>query len=142
MVGVVLTGHGEFASGLASAVNMIAGDYPCFRVVTFEESDAATYPDRLLDTMRELRSQTDGLLVLCDLLGGTPFNLSMMATQEVSDVEVVAGANLPMLVEVLNANAAKEPPALAELLECALSAGRAGVVHKTLHLNDGDEEFF
>ena len=43
MVGFILTGHGQFAPGLASAIAMVAGDQPAFTVVPFEGDQAASY---------------------------------------------------------------------------------------------------
>ena len=48
-----------------------------------------------------MREECEGVLVFCDLLGGTPFNQSMLISQDVDNVEVVAGTNLPMLIELV-----------------------------------------
>ena len=47
MVGFILTGHGQFAPGLASAIAMVAGDQPAFTVVPFEGDQAASYGEDL-----------------------------------------------------------------------------------------------
>lgn len=140
MVGIILSGHGSFAPGLASALSMIAGSYPLFETVAFEETEAASLAERLVGKIARMREDADGVLVLCDLVGGTPFNIAMMATQQVSDVEVVAGANLPMLIQTLGARATDEGMALAELTELAVAAGQGGVAHRVLRLRDHDGE--
>ena len=71
MVGCVLTGHGTFANGLADALKMIAGEQEAFVPVPFIEAGAATYPETLAATISDLLDTTDGVLVFCDLLGGT-----------------------------------------------------------------------
>ncbi len=101
MVGCVLTGHGTFANGLADALKMIAGEQEAFVPVPFIEAGAATYPETLAATISDLLDTTDGVLVFCDLLGGTPFNQAMIIAQSYSNVEVVTGTNLPMLLETL-----------------------------------------
>ncbi len=45
-----------------------------------------------------MREECDGVLVFTDLLGGTPFNQSMMIAQDVDNVEVLTGTNLPWLL--------------------------------------------
>ena len=101
MVGFILTGHGQFAPGLASAIAMVAGDQPAFTVVPFEGDQAASYGGDLRAAITAMREECDGVLVFTDLLGGTPFNQSMMIAQDVDNVEVLTGTNLPMVIELL-----------------------------------------
>ena len=131
MIGCILTGHGTFANGLADALSMIAGDQDYFIPVPFIEAGAASYPETLASTISDLLDQTDGVLIFCDLLGGTPFNQAMMLSQNYN-VEVVTGTNLPMLLETLSLRLASTT--LTDLLQTALESGIAGVSHKTLEL--------
>jgi PTS system N-acetylgalactosamine-specific IIA component len=101
MVGFVLTGHGDFSVGLASSVKMIAGPQEEFDVVPFHEDEAGEFPQKLADAIAASAERNDGVIVFCDLMGGTPFNQAMMKMQTAPGVEVVAGTNLPMLLEVL-----------------------------------------
>ncbi len=132
MIGCILTGHGTFANGLADALSMIAGDQDYFIPVPFIEAGAASYPETLASTISDLLDQTDGVLIFCDLLGGTPFNQAMMLSQNYNNVEVVTGTNLPMLLETLSLRLASTT--LTDLLQTALESGVAGVSHKTLEL--------
>lgn len=132
MVSVVLTGHGDFAVGLASALEMIAGPQDDFHVVAFHEGEEAALPQKLQELISQGAAQ-DGCLVLCDLLGGTPFNQSMIAATPFSNVEVVTGANLPMLLEVTSSRMPQTT--VEELVTCATEAGGAGVVHPVLDNN-------
>ena len=132
MIGCILTGHGTFANGLADALSMIAGDQDYFIPVPFIEAGAASYPETLASTISDLLDQTDGVLIFCDLLGGTPFNQAMMLSQNYNNVEVVTGTNLPMLLETLSLRLASTT--LTNLLQTALESGIAGVSHKTLEL--------
>ena len=132
MIGCILTGHGTFANGLADALSMIAGDQDYFIPVPFIEAGAASYPETLASTISDLLDQTDGVLIFCDLLGGTPFNQAMMLSQNYNNVEVVTGTNLPMLLETLSLRLTSTT--LTDLLQTALESGVAGVSHKTLEL--------
>lgn len=132
MIGCILTGHGTFANGLADALSMIAGDQDYFIPVPFIEAGAASYPETLASTISDLLDQTNGVLIFCDLLGGTPFNQAMMLSQNYNNVEVVTGTNLPMLLETLSLRLASTT--LTDLLQTALESGVAGVSHKTLEL--------
>ena len=137
MVGFILTGHGQFANGLASAIDMVAGDQPAFKIVPFEGSQAATYGDELRAAISAMRDETDGVLVFVDLLGGTPFNQAMMISQDIADVEVVTGTNLPMLIELLLTRGAGS--SLNELADQAVSVGQMGIVHKALEAAPADD---
>ena len=132
MIGCILTGHGTFANGLADALSMIAGDQDYFIPVPFIEAGAASYPETLASTISDLLDQTDGVLIFCDLLGGTPFNQAMMLSQNYNNVEVVTGTNLTMLLETLSLRLTSTT--LTDLLQTALESGVAGVSHKTLEL--------
>ena len=131
MVGFILTGHGQFAPGLASAIAMVAGDQPAFTVVPFEGDQAASYGEDLRAAITAMREECDGVLVFTDLLGGTPFNQSMMIAQDVDNVEVLTGTNLPMVIELLF---------LRELGEQAVTVGQTGVTAQTVASVAGSEE--
>lgn len=130
MIGFILTGHGQFSNGLASAIEMVAGDQPAFKIVPFEGSQAAAYGDELREAITSMRSECDGVLVFVDLLGGTPFNQAMMISNDVDNVEVVTGTNLPMMIELLLTRGAGAT--LSELGEQAVAVGQAGVTHQSL----------
>lgn len=139
MVGCILTGHGTFAEGLSGALEMVGGPQESFEAVPFHEDEAATFGDKLAGAIAQMASACDGVLVFCDLMGGTPFNQAMMASATTPNVEVVTGANLPMLLETLSARTPGST--LDELAECAVAAGRFGVDRKKLELvEDSDED--
>ena len=72
MVGFVLTGHGDFSVGLDSSVKMIAGPQEEFDVVPFHEDEAGEFPQKLGDAIAASAERNDGVIVFCDLMGGTP----------------------------------------------------------------------
>lgn len=145
MVGFILTGHGQFSTGLASAIHMVAGDTPNFETVTFDNDEAATFPERLSTVIESMRAQCDGVVVFCDLLGGTPFNQSMMCASQIDNVAMVCGANLPMLIEALFARMSNEAATVDELVSAAVNAGKDAVCHKRfeaqLAAEDNDDLF-
>ena len=140
MIGFLLTGHGEFAPGLASALELVAGKQEAFKVVPFDVEKAAESPELLHTEIEQLREETDAVLVFVDLLGGTPFNQAMINTQSISDVNVVTGTNLPMLIETLFTRNSDASATLDTLTECALAAGQNGVVTRKLGTVASDED--
>lgn len=116
---------------------MVAGDQPAFTVVPFEGDQAASYGEDLRAAITAMREECDGVLVFTDLLGGTPFNQAMMIAQDVDNVEILTGTNLPMVIELLflRGNAT-----LAELGEQAVTVGQTGITAQTVASVAGAEE--
>ena len=81
-----------------------------------------------------MREECDGVLVFTDLLGGTPFNQSMMIAQDVDNVEVLTGTNLPMVIELLFLRGN------ATLAEQAVTVGQTGITAQTVASVAGSEE--
>ena len=130
MIGFILTGHGEFSCGLKSALDMVAGDQLHSRSFP-SSSEAATYGDDLRSAITSMRAECEeGVIVFVDLLGGTPFNQSMMIANDVDKLEIITGTNLPMIIELLFArNGATDVTALAEQ---AVTVGQAAVTRQSL----------
>lgn len=103
-IGVVVVTHGQLATELVNAAKMIAGDLPHVAAVSIGWHDDA---NAALVAVREAVTRVNagtGVLVLTDMFGGTPANLSM-ALLAPGTVEVVTGVNLPMLVKAVRATA-------------------------------------
>lgn len=132
MVDFVITGHATFAPGMAGALEMIAGPQEQFTVVPFLEEGAASYGDAVANAIAAAAENPEGAVVFCDLVGGTPFNQSMIAAATLGNVDVIAGCNLPMLLESCSERSfgASRP----EVIDAAFAAGTMGVVHKVLEV--------
>ena len=118
-------------------ISVTAGDQPAFTVVPFEGDQAASYGEDPRAAITAMREECDGVLGLTDLLGGTPFNQAMMIAQDVDNVEVLTGTNLPMVIELLflRGNAT-----LAELGEQAVTVGQTGITAQTVASVAGSDE--
>ena len=138
MIGFILTGHGHFSNGLKSAIDMVAGEQPAFEIVPFEGDKAGEYGDTLRAAITKMRSECDGVLVFVDLLGGTPFNQSMLVSADVDNMAVVAGTNLPMLIELIMTRS--DSSTLDELVEKAVQVGKDGVITMALPTAGDDED--
>lgn len=98
MIGVVLAAHGSIGPALLEAAESIVGPLDDVRAFSIEPgSDPTRLRDSVQGAIRELE-QGDGVLVLCDMFGGTPANLCLGA--DCGRVEVVTGVNLPMLLKM------------------------------------------
>jgi mannose PTS system EIIA component len=99
MIGVVVVTHGQLATELVNAAEMIVGDLPQFAAVSIGWHDdvesARTEIGRAIASVQG----PDGVLVLTDMFGGTPANLGVTFL-EANRVEVITGVNLPMLIKL------------------------------------------
>lgn len=120
MIGLVLVTHGRLADELRSAMEHVVGPQAAVATVCI-------FPEDRMETRREdIRAsiaavdQGDGVVVLTDILGGTPSNLAFQLCDH-RRVEVIAGVNLPLLVKLAKLRGT-EP--LAEAVAHATAAGR------------------
>ena len=138
MIGFILTGHGHFSTGLKSAVDMVAGPQENFEIVPFEEAEAGAYAGKLREAVTAMHAACDGVLVFVDLVGGTPFNQSMLLTSELDNVSVVAGTNLPMLIDIVMTRT--DSSTIAELVDEAVTVGKEGVCTMSLDSAAADDD--
>ncbi|EMH0062903.1 PTS sugar transporter subunit IIA [Providencia rettgeri] len=123
MIGLIISGHLNFASGMASAVKAIAGEQENMVFIDFIESIS---PDELEQQMRAaIQSMScEQVVFLTDLPGGTPCNRAMAIMMENPSVEVLAGVNLPMIV---NAVFEREDTTASELLSVLREIGMTSI---------------
>ena len=117
MIGIAIVTHSRLGDALIEAAEFIVGSRPEATVAV--SIDLNQNVDRLrhkiADGLRQVRSN-DGTLILTDMFGGTPSNLSYSFLEE-GRVEVLSGVNLPMLIKALNTRGQKPLPELAAELE-------------------------
>jgi N-acetylgalactosamine PTS system EIIA component len=99
MNGLIISGHGSFATGIQSSVKLIAGDQPNVEYVDFLEGDSiGDLEEKLLKAFYRLQ-ECESVLVLCDLVGGSPFKTAVMLTNGKEKSTVIGGTNLAMVIE-------------------------------------------
>ncbi|MGI6741324.1 MAG: PTS sugar transporter subunit IIA [Brevefilum sp.] len=125
MIGIVLISHGNFAEGLLDAAEMITGEAEKIACIGLQPMDDV---DQLVDRIQDAVDQVndgDGVLLMVDLFGASPFNAGGRLFLEKKDhLELVTGMNLPMLVELL---VAREGLDLDGASQMVLQAGVSGI---------------
>ena len=112
MIGVLVVTHCRLGDALLEAAEFILGERPeAMAAVSIDlNENADKLRNKIADGIKRLKGD-EGTLILTDMFGGTPSNLSYSFLEE-GRIEVVSGVNLPILIRA--ASARKNQP-LAEL---------------------------
>ena len=118
MVGVVIVTHCDLARELLRAARLIVGEEKALEGVEALSVQVSEMNDELRRRIAAAVRKVDrgqGVLILTDMFGGTPSNLSLSFLKE-GEVEVVTGVNLPMMVALGNYREGKSLPELAHFI--------------------------
>lgn len=98
-IGGVIVTHGQVATELLAAAETVVGDLIHITAVSIGwHDDVESAKDEISRAISSV-SQGSGVLVLTDMFGGTPTNISAMFIKE-NEVEIVTGVNLPMVIKL------------------------------------------
>ena len=103
MIGVVLATHGELGRALIGAMEMIVGAQALVAALSLQVADRIEDATTRLQEALDGADEGDGVLVLTDMLGGTPSNLCLALIGGPRPVEVISGVSLPMLLKAVQA---------------------------------------
>lgn len=119
MIGIVIVAHGGLAREYLSAVEHVVGPQAQMRAITIEDvHDRAAKQAEICAAANEVDGGS-GVVVVTDMFGGSPSNLSLMACAG-AERRILYGANLPMLIKLAKS---RDLP-VAEAVSAALEAGR------------------
>jgi PTS system mannose-specific IIA component len=99
MIGMGVVTHGQLARELVAAAEMIIGDIPNVTSVSMGWQESPDDAEREIEAAIARVESGKGTVVLTDMFGGTPSNLSLTFLEK-GKVEVVTGVNLPMLIRL------------------------------------------
>lgn len=99
MIGVLITTHGNLGSELIKAAELIRGSLKGVMHVSIDQTKGVEEIKREISSSIKKIDQGKGVLILTDLFGGTPSNISLSFLKE-GKVEVITGVNLPMLLKL------------------------------------------
>ncbi|TDI38565.1 MAG: PTS sugar transporter subunit IIA [Acidobacteria bacterium] len=122
MIGIVVVTHGQLARELVSAAEMIIGEIPNVTAVSIGWHESPDDAQREIEQAILYADSGKGTVVLTDMFGGTPSNLSLTFLEK-GRVEVVTGVNLPMLIRLASLREEEDGD---DLLELAAEGAREG----------------
>lgn len=148
MIGIIVCGHGQFGTGIESALRLLVGDVEFLEGIDFEGSEGEmVLSDRIKEVVERMRPTFDQIFVLCDILGGSPFKCAATLYAVDTNVKILYGANLGMAVELCmramtgtgQVNMEMTASQLVEIGRCAIDAYTYVPVQE-MHLEDVELE--
>ncbi len=119
MIGIVIVAHGGLAREYLAAVEHVVGPMTRMRAIAIEDDHDRQSKQAEICAAADDVDDGSGVVVVTDMFGGSPSNLSLMACSG-SDRRIIYGANLPMLIKLAKSRDMPVPDAVA----AALDAGR------------------
>ncbi len=119
MIGIVIVAHGGLAKEYLAAVEHVVGKQTGIEAIAIAPDHDRAEKQREICAAADDVDTGDGVVVVTDMFGGSPSNLSLMACHH-SDRRIIYGANLPMLIKL----AKSRHKSVSEAVGQALNAGR------------------
>lgn len=136
MIGVIIVGHGEFAKGIYSVIELVAGKQESIELVDFLQEDSSdTLRENLKKAIKKLN--TKEIIIFTDIPGGTPFKESALLSSQLENIEVIAGTNIPMILEILFA---RNEGMIKEVTKQAIATGKNQILSFEIEESEEEEE--
>lgn len=119
MIGIVIVAHGGLAREYLAAVEHVMGPQIAMRAIAIEDTHDRDAKQAEICAAANDVDQGNGVVVVTDMFGGSPSNLSLLACVG-RDRRIVYGANLPMLIKL----AKSRDLSVSDAVTAALEAGR------------------
>ena len=132
MIGIVIVAHGGLAQEYLSAVEHVVGRQPGMSAISIADSHDRDAKQLEICQTADAVDSGHGVVIVTDMFGGSPSNLSLRACQP-ANRRIVYGANLPMLIKLAKSRDKSVPDAV----RAALEAGRKYIDSQNISLDQG-----
>lgn len=140
MIGLIVTGHGSFATGITSGLELLAGNPECYEAVDFHPEDSIEELTEKLRAAAGRLAECGEILILSDLTGGSPFNVSMrMKLEGEWKLEVIGGTNLPAVLDAYMRRGMETD--VTALAHASCGTGKEQLIVYVPAEADGEDEF-
>ncbi|WP_440897817.1 PTS sugar transporter subunit IIA [Amphibacillus sp. Q70] len=135
-VAVIVASHGEFAKCALESAEMIVGKQENYGVLTVGmDSSLADSEKEMANELSKL-DRSAGTVILVDIFGGTPSNISGRIVLTEDNVLVISGLNMPMLIDLLS----NRERSLTEIAQSLASTYQDGFTNITEKFNERDDD--
>ncbi|CUH67882.1 EIIAB-Man [Thalassovita gelatinovora] len=119
MIGIVIVAHGGLAHEYLAAIEHVVGPQSGIRSISIDADHDRAQKQREICDAADAVDQGQGVVLVTDMFGGSPSNLSLLACQP-ENRRILYGANLPMLIKL----AKSRHLGVADAVRAAMEAGR------------------
>ena len=116
MVGIVIVAHLRLGEELLAAAELIVGKLKQFEAVSINPTEGVEEIREKISAAIRKVDRGKGILILTDMFGGTPSNISLSFLEEWK-IEVITGVNLPMLLKLSTYEGERDLAGLAEFIK-------------------------
>jgi len=139
MIGIIVCGHGNLPREFVRAAETICGTQENLCAISVQMWEDADTVRRHYEEAIEALGISGGVLFLCDVFGGTPFNEASRLVAAHDSYGIVTGVNLPLLIELLTSRRKYDGTvSMRNLLAEIKRMAHEGIA--SLHMDDLDEE--
>ena len=123
MIGIIIVSHGELSKALIQSVEMVYGNLEKVEAICIGQGQSVdTLKNEIDKTIEKLN--VEKILILVDLLGGTPYNASSVYLEN-PNINIVTGVNMSMILEILPFRELE----LEEIAHIAMLSGKSGIIN-------------
>ena len=123
MIGILIVSHCDLGRELLNAAEFIVGKIEGTDAMAITETTGTERLIKAIEDKVNALDTGDGVIILTDMFGGTPSNLSLSFLKE-GKIEVLTGVNLPMIISIIQNRSSQK---LSGLAEKALEAAKSGI---------------
>jgi PTS system mannose-specific IIA component len=123
MIGLLIVTHCDLGKEFVKAAEFIVGRIEAVDVVSITQTLESKEIHKMIEDKISVLNQGQGVIILTDMFGGTPSNLSLSFLKD-EMVEVITGVNLPMVIAIAQNRSDIE---LSKLAEKAQEAGKMSI---------------
>ncbi len=145
MLGIVIATHGTLSDGLKNSAEVIFGPTNNIKTANLNLGDDVQALGATIKESIEEVNQGDGVIVLVDLVSASPYNQSVLVTNELENplqdsVHIIGGTSLPMLLEAINHQLIGTP--VEEAAKAVIAQGKNSISdwHVSMIENDDEED--
>lgn len=131
MIGIVIVAHGQLAQEYLAAIRHVVGEQQGIRAIGIEPNHDRTAKQREICVAADEVDAGQGVVMVTDLFGGSPSNLSLQACKP-QGRRILYGANLPMLIKLAKS---RDKP-VGDAVRLALEAGKKYIDSQNISASD------
>lgn len=119
----IIASHGSFSKGMMDSITMIMGEFANVQDFSISTSDSQEAIAIRIENILRKYGEEDDIIVLTDVLGGSVMNI-FIGYMQTHNVHVITGVNLPLALEILDA---EEETELQTVIHDSIEKGKEGI---------------